>query len=56
VYAARGERDKAFEWLERALAIHDLSLRKIKVDRTLVTLWSDPRYTSLLKRMNLPLD
>lgn len=56
VYAARGERDKAFEWLERAVAMHDLSLRKIKVDRTLLTLRDDPRYTSLLQKMNLPLD
>jgi len=56
VHAWRGERDAAFEWLERAYARHDLQLRFLKVDAFLRNLRGDPRYTALLKKMNLPLD
>lgn len=56
VHAWRGERDSAFEWLDRAYARHDLRLRWIKVDSFLRNLRGDPRYTALLKKMNLPAD
>jgi TolB-like protein/Tfp pilus assembly protein PilF len=54
VYAWRGERDKAFEWLDRAYAQRDAGLSYIKSDPLLVKLRSDPRYTAMLKKMNLP--
>lgn len=53
VYAWRGERDHAFEWLERALARRDGGLVLVKVDPLLVSLHTDARYQSLLRRMNL---
>ena len=56
VHAWRGERDSAFEWLERAYARHDLELRWLKIDPFLRNLRADPRYTALLRKMNLPLD
>jgi TolB-like protein/Flp pilus assembly protein TadD len=56
VYAWRGERDRAFEWLDRAFAQGDGGLTLIKVDPTLSGLRKDPRYASFLKKMNLPLD
>jgi TolB-like protein/Tfp pilus assembly protein PilF len=56
VHAWRGERDKAFEWLDRAYARHDLRLRWLKVDSLLRNLRGDPRYVTLLKKMNLPTD
>jgi TolB-like protein len=56
VHAWRGERDSAFEWLERAYTRHDLELRWLKIDPFLRNLRGDPRYTALLKKMNLPLD
>ncbi len=55
-YAFRGERDRAFEWLERALAQRDVGLRELKLTRFLRPLHDDPRFTALLKKMNLPLD
>jgi serine/threonine-protein kinase len=56
VHAWRGERDAAFEWLERAYARHDLQLRFLKVDPFLRNLRGDPRYSALLKKINLPAD
>ncbi len=56
VYAWRGEKDRAFAWLERAFAQHDGGLSLIKIDPFLRDLRSDARYTALLRKMNLPLD
>ena len=44
VYAWRGDKDRAFEWLDRALAEHDGGLMNIKVDPLLRSLHGDPRF------------
>ena len=54
VYAWRGEPDKAFEWLDRALRQRDGGLTYIKHDRLLASLRSDPRYHALLRELKLP--
>lgn len=54
VHAWRGERDLAFEWLDRAYAQRDSGLPLLKVAPTLVELRDDPRYAALLEKMNLP--
>ena len=54
VYAWRGERDKAFEWLERALRQHDGGLTYVKNDRSPASVRSDPRYHALLRELKLP--
>jgi TolB-like protein len=54
VYAWRGERDKAFEWLEKAYRQHDGGLIYVKHDRSLANLRGDPRYHALLRRLKLP--
>jgi TolB-like protein len=55
VYAFRGERDKAFEWLEKGLATRDSDqLEGIRGDPEFAALRGDPRYKTLLRRMNLP--
>ncbi len=51
IYADLGEKDKALEWL--AKGFDDRSIIKIKVDPTLDSLRSDPRFADLLRRMNL---
>jgi adenylate cyclase len=57
VYAYRGERDQAFEWLERAVSARDLNLgHRFKYDPLLDSLRGDPRYKALLRKMNLPDD
>ena len=54
VYAWRGEKDKAFEWLERAYRQLDGGLASTKVDPLLASLRTDPRFTALLRRLNFP--
>lgn len=53
-YALMGDRDHAFEWLEKAFAEHSGRLEYLKVEVPLDSLRSDPRYISLLHRMGLP--
>jgi serine/threonine protein kinase len=54
VYAWRGEKDKAFDWLERAYRQRDGGLADIKTDPPLAGLRGDPRYKAFLRKMNLP--
>ena len=56
VYARWGDRDGAFAQLERGLASADAGMRYLKYDPLLRDLRGDPRYATLLKKMNLPLD
>jgi TolB-like protein/Flp pilus assembly protein TadD len=55
VYAWRGEKDAAFEWLERAHRQQDAGLTQTKFDVLLASLRSDPRYTALLRKLNFPM-
>ena len=52
-YAWRGEKDKAFEWLEVAYRTHDGGLNYITYDRAFAKLRDDPRYTAFLRKMKL---
>jgi TolB-like protein/Tfp pilus assembly protein PilF len=54
-YAASGDKDKAFFWLEKAFDEKSDLLRILKTGQTFDSLRSDPRYADLLRRMNIPL-
>jgi tetratricopeptide (TPR) repeat protein len=54
VYAFRNQPDEAFKWLDRAYAKHNDGLIYTKVEPLLKSLHSDPRFASLLKKLNLP--
>jgi tetratricopeptide (TPR) repeat protein len=54
VYAFRGEKDLAFEWLERAYEGRDEDLYFMKGDPLFKNLEGDPRYKAFLRKMNLP--
>jgi len=54
IYAALGEKDKAFAELETAFAEHDYLLPRIKVEPFLDPLRDDVRFKEMLKRLNLP--
>jgi TolB-like protein/DNA-binding winged helix-turn-helix (wHTH) protein/Tfp pilus assembly protein PilF len=55
VHAYRGERDAAFEWLEKAVAQHDLALgHKLRDEPKLKPLRDDPRYKDLLQKIHWP--
>ncbi len=56
IYAYRGEKDIAFEWLKKSYLAREARLTYLKGDPLLKNLWLDPRYKALLKKMNLPLD
>lgn len=54
IYAALGEKDKAFVELEQAFEERDYLLPRIKVEPFLDPLRDDPRFKDLIKRMGLP--
>jgi tetratricopeptide (TPR) repeat protein len=54
IYAGLGEKDKAFEWLDKAYEDRTIgSSEDVKLDPALDPLRSDPRFADLLRRMNL---
>jgi serine/threonine-protein kinase len=53
VYAWRGGKDRAFEWLQRARAQHDPGMLSLKIDPLLGKLNGDPRYAAMLRSVNL---
>src|SRR2546425_983990 len=54
VHLGLGEKDKAFEWLQKAVAERVGLLVYLKVDPLFDPLRSDPRFQDLLRRMGLP--
>ncbi len=53
VYAARGETDRAFDWLERAYDQRDPGLADMKPDRGFRSSHADPRWDVFLRKMGL---
>jgi tetratricopeptide (TPR) repeat protein len=53
IHARLGEKDKAFEYLEKAYEIRDHWMDYLKVLRMFDPLRGDPRFADLLKKMNL---
>jgi TolB-like protein/Tfp pilus assembly protein PilF len=54
VYALRGEKEKAFEWLQISFDTHDTGTLGLLIDPLLRDLRGDPRYKSLLTKLGLP--
>ena len=52
--ARAGDKNEAFEWLEKAYQDRDEWLRLLKVEPAFESLRSDPRYADLLHRIGLP--
>ncbi|HEX4637897.1 MAG TPA: tetratricopeptide repeat protein [Chthoniobacterales bacterium] len=53
-YALRGEKDKAFEWLQTSLDQHDGGMLSLLVDPMLRDLRTDPRYQTLVAKFGMP--
>ena len=53
VYAALGEKDQAFVWLEKAIDQHAVNMTWIRTQPWFDPLRSDPRFAGLLRRMKL---
>lgn len=54
VYAWRGDSDLAFQWLDRAVELHDASFMYLEFDPLLKNLHGDPRFAALLAKLGLP--
>ena len=55
VYAFRGQKEEAFQWLERALTSRDPGLGpEVKTDPLFESIRKDARFKAILKKMNLP--
>ncbi len=55
VYVGLGDRDQAFQWLDKAYDEHSVRLINIAVHPRLTGLRSDPRFAALVKRIGLPM-
>ncbi|HEX8773911.1 MAG TPA: winged helix-turn-helix domain-containing protein [Pyrinomonadaceae bacterium] len=53
IYGALGDKDKAFEWLEKGLEARAVRPRDLRYDPDLDILKGDPRFNELLRRFGL---
>jgi hypothetical protein len=53
VYGYRNDKDRAFEWLERARRQRDAGLPGLRADTLLPNLHDDPRWNAFLRTMGL---
>lgn len=56
IYAGLGDRDRAFDWLQKAYEERSSFLVYCRIDPRMRSLRSDPRFQDLLRRMNFPQD
>jgi serine/threonine-protein kinase len=55
-YAWRGEPERAFEWLGKAVQAHDAGLTALRFDPLMRPLRTDQRYAALLRQLHLPVE
>jgi len=53
IYAGLNDQDQAFNWLEKAVAEHDIWLMNLKVDPVFARLRTNRKFTDLLARIRL---
>jgi hypothetical protein len=54
VYAALGQREEAFSWLDKAYSERDRYMAELKADCAFDSLRADPRFAQLLRRVGFP--
>ena len=54
IYAGLGDKERAFEWLEKGYTERDDTLTRLKTEPLFDSLRSDPRYPDLMRRVGLP--
>ena len=53
VYAALGEKEKALDWIERAYAEKSPYLPAVEVDFVFESIWKEPRFLEIQKKMGI---
>lgn len=53
IYAGLGDKDQAFEWLNKAFEARSEHLTWLKVDARMNPLRSDPRFAEMMRRVGL---
>jgi tetratricopeptide (TPR) repeat protein len=53
IYAGLNDQDQSFNWLEKAVAEHDIWLMNLKVDPVFAKLRTNRKFTDLLARIRL---
>lgn len=56
IYLALGEREKAYEFLERAFREHEMELVTLKFDPRWASIRDEPRFRELIRRVGLSVD
>ena len=54
LYGRLGDKDRAFEWLEKGFKAREAFMPFLKSEPSLDPLRSDPRFADLLRRMRFP--
>jgi serine/threonine-protein kinase len=54
IYAGLGDKERAFEWLEKGYTGRDDALTRLKTEPMFDSLRPDPRFTDLMRRVGLP--
>jgi TolB-like protein len=54
IYAQRGDRRLALEWLDKALRLRDPGFRRLKTDPLMDPLRGDPRFQTIQQGLNFP--
>jgi tetratricopeptide (TPR) repeat protein len=54
VYVGLGDNDRAFEWLDKAVEARDWRMPLLTAEPAFASVRSDPRFPTLLARLNLP--
>jgi hypothetical protein len=55
IYVGLGDKDRAFEWFEKAYQEKTEELLMLKVEPQLDPVRSDPRFRDLVRRLGLPM-
>jgi len=54
IYAQRGDRDRALEWLETAMRLRDPGFRRLKIDPLMDPLRKEPRFQAIERGLKFP--
>jgi TolB-like protein len=54
IYAQRGDRERALEWLDTAMRLRDSGFRRLKTDPLMDPLRKEPRFQAVMRELRFP--